>query len=169
RGLILRALARGASVITANKALLASHGSELHEAADAAHTSLLYEAAVAGAVPVVRGIRESLVGDQVQRVIGIVNGTTNYILDQMATTGLDFQTALTRAQELGYAEADPTADVDGLDAGAKAAILASLAFHTRVSAEDVPIEGIRGVTAADINAAEVTGDVIKLLAIAELV
>ncbi|MPV48904.1 MULTISPECIES: homoserine dehydrogenase [unclassified Pseudactinotalea] len=169
RALIQRAFEAGASVVTANKALLASHGPALHEAADAAHASLLYEAAVAGAVPVVRGIRESLVGDRIQRVIGIVNGTTNYILDQMTTTGLDFQTALTRAQELGYAEADPSADVDGLDAGAKAAILASLAFHTRVSAEDVPTEGIRSVTAADINAAAATGDVIKLLAIAEMV
>src|SRR5690625_1174466 len=167
KSLILRALRRGASVVTANKALLAEAGPELQEAADANRGSLLYEAAVAGAVPVVRGIRESLAGDRVTKILGIVNGTTNYILDEMTTTGADFASALADAQELGYAEADPSADVDGLDAGAKAAILASLAFHSRVYAEDVPTEGIRHITAEDIAAASATGAVVKLLAIAE--
>lgn len=169
KDLILRALSRGVSVVTANKALLAAHGPQLQEAADASGASLLYEAAVAGAVPVVRGIRESLAGDRITKVLGIVNGTTNYILDQMTTTGADFDAALRGAQELGYAEADPSADVDGLDAGAKAAILASLAFHTRVYDADVPTEGIRAITAADIAAAKATGSVVKLLAIAESV
>ncbi len=167
KGLILRALEQGASVVTANKELLAEAGPELQEAADANSGSLLYEAAVAGAVPVVRGIRESLAGDRITKILGIVNGTTNYILDQMTTTGADFDDALADAQILGYAEADPTADVDGLDAGAKAAILASLAFHTRVYASDVPTEGIRQITADDIAAAKSTGSVVKLLAIAE--
>src|SRR5690625_4615392 len=169
KDLILRALSRGVSVVTANKALLAAHGPQLQEAADASGASLLYEAAVAGAVPVVRGIRESLAGDRITKILGIVNGTTNYILDQMTTTGADFDAALRGAQELGYAEADPSADVDGLDAGAKAAILASLAFHTRVYDADVPTEGIRAITAADIAAAKATGSVVKLLAIAESV
>src|SRR5690625_3919405 len=167
KSLILRALNAGASVVSANKELLAQAGPELQQAADLNSGSLLYEAAVAGAVPVVRGIRESLAGDRITKVLGIVNGTTNYILDQMTTTGADFNEALEEAQRLGYAEADPTADVDGLDAGAKAAILASLAFHTRVYASDVPTEGIRGITAEDIQAAQATGSVVKLLAIAE--
>lgn len=167
RSLVLEAIAAGASVVTANKALLATHGPELYAAADAAGVDLLFEAAVAGAVPVVRGVRESLAGDRVQRVLGIVNGTTNFILDEMATGGLDFEVALEQAKTLGYAEADPTADVEGHDAAAKAAILASLAFHTRVALDDVSCEGITGVTAQDIAAARDAGAVIKLLAIAE--
>ena len=169
RELVLAALTSGASVVTANKALLATAGPELYQAADSAGVDLLFEAAVAGAVPVVRGVRESLAGDRVERVLGIVNGTTNFILDEMTTGGLDFDVALKEAQELGYAEADPTADVDGHDAAAKAAILASLAFHTRVALADVACEGIRDVTAADISAAREAGGVIKLLAIAERV
>ena len=167
RDLVLAALTAGASVVTANKALLATSGPELYAAADAAGVDLLFEAAVAGAVPVVRGVRESLAGDRVQRILGIVNGTTNFILDEMTTGGLDFDVALKQAQELGYAEADPTADVEGHDAAAKAAILASLAFHTRVALADVACEGITAVSAADIVAARETGGVIKLLAIAE--
>ncbi|MFC8599899.1 MULTISPECIES: homoserine dehydrogenase [unclassified Isoptericola] len=167
RGLIHRAIAGGASVVTANKALLAAHGPELFEAADAAGVDLSFEAAVAGAIPIVRPVRESLAGDHVRRVLGIVNGTTNYVLDQMATHGLDLAAALKEAQALGYAEADPTADVEGHDAAAKAAILASLAFHTRVSLAQVACEGITGVSAADVAAAQQTGHVVKLLAIAE--
>ncbi|QOR69667.1 homoserine dehydrogenase [Ruania alkalisoli] len=167
RGLVTGALAAGASVITANKALLAQHGPELYEAADAARVDLFYEAAVAGAVPVVRGVRESLAGDKITRVLGIVNGTTNYILDEMTSGGLDFEKALAQAQELGYAEADPTADVEGLDAAAKAAILASLAFHSRTSLDDVPVQGITSISPEDIASAAQTGHVIKLLAIAE--
>ena len=132
RSLILAALAGGASVVTANKALLAAHGPELFEAADAAGTDLYFEAAVAGAIPIVRPVRESLAGDHVERILGIVNGTTNYVLDEMTQRGLDYDVAVKQAQELGYAEADPTADVEGFDAAAKAAILASLAFHQRV-------------------------------------
>ncbi|WP_344245236.1 homoserine dehydrogenase [Isoptericola hypogeus] len=167
RGLILRAVAGGASVVTANKALLAAQGPELFEAADAAGVDLSFEAAVAGAIPIVRPVRESLAGDHVRRVLGIVNGTTNYVLDQMATHGLDLEEAVKEAQGLGYAEADPTADVEGFDAAAKAAILASLAFHTRVSIDQVAREGITGVTADDVAAAAQTGHVVKLLAIAE--
>ncbi|WP_314719374.1 homoserine dehydrogenase, partial [uncultured Actinomyces sp.] len=132
RTLILAAFRSGASVITGNKALIAAHGPELYDAAAAAGTDFYYEAAVAGAIPVVYALRESMAGDRVTSVLGIVNGTTNYILDEMSTKGLSFEQALATAQELGYAEADPTADVDGLDAAAKAAIIASLAFHTRV-------------------------------------
>ncbi|WP_139820719.1 homoserine dehydrogenase [Krasilnikoviella flava] len=167
RGLIHRAIAGGASVVTANKALLAAHGPELFEAADAAGVDLSFEAAVAGAIPIVRPVRESLAGDHVRRVLGIVNGTTNYVLDQMTTHGLELEEALKEAQGLGYAEADPTADVEGHDAAAKAAILASLAFHTRVSLSQVACEGITGITAADVAAAQQTGHVVKLLAIAE--
>ncbi|GAA4721274.1 homoserine dehydrogenase [Isoptericola chiayiensis] len=167
RGLILRALARGASVVTANKQLLAEQGPVLFEAADAARADLSFEAAVAGAIPIVRPVRESLAGDQVNRVLGIVNGTTNYVLDEMTTQGMDLDDAVKRAQELGYAEADPTADVDGFDAAAKAAILASLAFHTRVSIHQVAREGIRGITSDDVDWARRTGYVLKLLAIAE--
>jgi len=167
RTLILSAIAGGASVVTANKALLAAHGPELFEAADAAGVDLYFEAAVAGAIPIVRPVRESLAGDQVERILGIVNGTTNYVLDEMTQRGLDYEVALKQAQELGYAEADPTADVEGFDAAAKAAILASLAFHQRVSLADVYREGISGVTAADVIAARDNGQVIKLLAIAE--
>lgn len=169
RGLLLEAMEHGASVVTANKALLAQSGAELYEAADTAEVDLHFEAAVAGAIPLVRPIRESLSGDRIQRVLGIVNGTTNYILDAMTRTGADFSEALARAQELGFAEADPTADVEGLDAAAKASILASLAFHTRVGLQDVHCEGITSVTAEDIIAAQRLGCVIKLLSIVERV
>jgi homoserine dehydrogenase len=168
RSLILAALEGGASVVTANKALLAEDGPTLFEAADKAGRDLYYEAAVAGAIPILRPLRESLAGDRVTRVLGIVNGTTNFILDKMDTTGAGFEEALEEAQDLGYAEADPTADVEGFDAAAKAAILASLAFHTRVTAADVHREGITEVTAADIASAREMGSVVKLLAIAEL-
>jgi homoserine dehydrogenase len=168
RSLILAALENGASVVTANKALLAEDGATLFEAAEKAGRDLYYEAAVAGAIPILRPLRESLVGDRVTRVMGIVNGTTNYILDKMDTLGSGFAEALAEAQELGYAEADPTADVEGFDAAAKAAILASLAFHTRVSASDVHREGIADVTAADVASARQMGCVVKLLAITEL-
>ncbi len=169
RTLILSALENGAGVVTANKALLAEDGPTLFEAAEKAGRDLYYEAAVAGAIPILRPLRESLAGDRVTRVLGIVNGTTNFILDKMDSTGAGFQEALEEAQELGYAEADPTADVEGFDAAAKAAILASLAFHTRVTAADVHREGIADVTAADIASAAQMGSVVKLLAIAELV
>lgn len=169
RALLLRAIARGAAVVTANKALLGADGPTLYAAADAAGVDLYFEAAVAGAIPLVRPVRESLAGDRVTRLLGIVNGTTNYVLDQMATTGLELDQAVKQAQALGYAEADPTADVEGYDAAAKAAILASLAFHTRVSVDDVHREGIMGVTAEDVAWAGQTGHVIKLLAIAERV
>jgi len=168
RSLILAALESGASVVTANKALLAEDGSTLFEAAEKAGRDLYYEAAVAGAIPILRPLRESLAGDSVTRVLGIVNGTTNFILDQMDTTGAGFADALEEAQELGYAEADPTADVEGFDAAAKAAILASLAFHTRVTAADVHREGISEVTAADVQSASEMGAVVKLLAICDL-
>ncbi|ROS78482.1 homoserine dehydrogenase [Cellulomonas sp. PhB143] len=167
RSLMLRAIAGGAAVVTANKALLAEDGPTLYRAADAAGVDICFEAAVAGAVPIVRPVRESLAGDHVRRVLGIVNGTTNYVLDRMATTGLELEEAVKEAQDLGYAEADPTADVEGYDAAAKAAILASLAFHTRVSITDVAREGITAVTADDVAWATQTGHVIKLLAIAE--
>ncbi|QAY68828.1 homoserine dehydrogenase [Xylanimonas protaetiae] len=168
RTAILRALRSGAAVVTANKALLAQHGPELFEAADAAGVDLSYEAAVAGAIPIIRPIRESLAGDHVRRILGIVNGTTNFVLDKMASEGLELEQAVKEAQALGFAEADPTADVEGYDAAAKAAILASLAFHTRVSLKDVAREGISGVTAADVEWAKKTGYVIKLLAVAEV-
>ncbi|RRD30359.1 homoserine dehydrogenase [Actinomyces bowdenii] len=167
RTLILAALKAGASVITGNKALIAAHGPELYTAAAAAGTDFYYEAAVAGAIPVVYALRESMAGDRVTGVLGIVNGTTNYILDEMSTKGLSFDQALAAAQELGYAEADPTADVEGLDAAAKAAIIASLAFHTRVGLDDVTVEGIRGITSEDIAEAHASGCRIKLLAIAQ--
>ncbi|WP_229229483.1 homoserine dehydrogenase [Sinomonas cyclohexanicum] len=166
---ILAALRHGASVVTGNKALLAQDGATLFDEADAHDAELNFEAAVAGAIPIIRPIRESLSGDRITRVLGIVNGTTNFILDAMDTTGAQFADVLAEAQRLGYAEADPTADVEGLDAAAKAAILASLAFHTRVSLDDVRCEGITKVSAADIVAAQDAGMTIKLLAIAELV
>jgi homoserine dehydrogenase len=168
RGLILSALENGASVVTANKALLAEDGSTLFAAAEKANRDLYFEAAVAGAIPILRPLRESLAGDRVRRVLGIVNGTTNFILDRMDTSGAGFAEALEEAQELGYAEADPTADVEGFDAAAKAAILASLAFHTRVTASDVHREGITDVSAADVASAREMGCVVKLLAICEL-
>jgi homoserine dehydrogenase len=168
RTLILGALENGASVVTANKALLAEDGATLHAAAEKRGADLYYEAAVAGAIPLLRPLRESLVGDKVKRVLGIVNGTTNFILDRMDSTGAGFADALDEATALGYAEADPTADIDGFDAAAKAAILASLAFHTKVTAADVYREGITEVTAADVASARELGSVVKLLAICEL-
>jgi homoserine dehydrogenase len=168
RTLILAALERGAAVVTANKALLAEDGPALFRAADEAGVDLYFEAAVAGAIPILRPLRESLAGDVVTRVLGIVNGTTNFILDKMDTQAAGYDETLAQAQELGYAEADPTADVEGFDAAAKAAILASLAFHTRVSAADVYREGISEVTAADVKSAREMGSVLKLLAICEL-
>jgi homoserine dehydrogenase len=167
RSLILAALDSGASVVTANKALLAEDGATLYAAADRAGRDVYFEAAVAGAIPIIRPLRESLAGDSVRRVLGIVNGTTNYILDQMDTHGSGFDEALEQAQALGYAEADPTADVEGFDAAAKAAILASLAFHTRVTAADVHREGIADVTASDVASAKEMGSVVKLLAICD--
>ncbi len=168
RTLILSALEHGAAVVTANKALLAADGPTLFEASEKAERDLFYEAAVAGAIPILRPLRESLAGDRVTRVLGIVNGTTNFILDKMDTSGAGFAEALEEAQELGYAEADPTADVEGFDAAAKAAILASLAFHSRVTVDDVHREGISEVSAADVQSAREMGSVVKLLAIAEL-
>jgi homoserine dehydrogenase len=164
---LTEALRLGKGVVTANKALLAEDGGVLHEAAVAGGADLYYEAAVAGAIPLLRPLRESLHGDRVTRVTGIVNGTTNFILSSMDATGAGFTEALEEATALGYAEADPSADVDGFDAAAKAAILASLAFHTRVSAADVYREGITDVTAADVASAREMGCVIKLLCLAE--
>ncbi|RVX47831.1 homoserine dehydrogenase [Nonomuraea polychroma] len=165
RTLIVSALSRGKSVVTANKALLAEDGATLHEAARKGNGDLYFEASVAGAIPLLRPLRESLAGDHVKRVLGIVNGTTNYILDKMDSTGASFTDALEEAQTLGYAEADPTADVEGFDAAAKAAILASLAFHSRVPAAAVHREGITEITATDVASAKAMGYVIKLLAI----
>jgi len=168
RSLILSALGHGASVVTANKALLAEDGATLFAKAESAGADLYFEASVAGAIPIIRPLRESLVGDEITSVIGIVNGTTNFILDKMDTDGAGFSDTLTEAQELGYAEADPTADVEGFDAAAKAAILASLAFHTRVRAADVYREGITEVTSSDIASAKAIGCVVKLLALCQL-
>jgi homoserine dehydrogenase len=167
RTLIVRALEAGKSVVSANKALLAEDGATLHAAALAGGADLYYEASTAAAIPILRPLRESLAGDDVHRVMGIVNGTTNYILTRMHEQGMGFSEALDEATALGYAEADPTADVDGFDAAAKAAILAGLAFHTRVTAADVHREGITEVTAADVASAKAMGCVVKLLAIAE--
>ena len=165
RSLMVAALENGKSVVTANKALLATDGATVHEAARNGNADLYFEASVAGAIPLLRPLRESLAGDKVQRVLGIVNGTTNYILDKMDSTGASFQDALEEAQALGYAEADPTADIEGFDAAAKAAILAGLAFHSRVTAADVHREGITEITATDVASAKAMGYVIKLLAI----
>ncbi|NIL39765.1 homoserine dehydrogenase [Salinispora arenicola] len=166
RGWLVEALRAGKSVVTANKALLAEDGGTLHDAAAEGGGDLYYEAAVAGAIPLLRPLRESLHGDRITRVTGIVNGTTNFILSAMDATGAGFAEALEEATDLGYAEADPTADVEGFDAAAKAAILASLAFHTRVGAADVHREGITEVTAADVISAKAMGCTIKLLCIA---
>ena len=167
RTLVLTAMKNGASVVTANKALMAADGASLHDAARDNDVDLYFEAAVAGAIPLLRPLRESLVGDRVRRVMGIVNGTTNYVLDRMDTDGDDLDAVIADAQRLGYAEADPSADVDGHDAAAKAAILASLAFHTRVGAEQVEVEGIRGVSLADVESAKAMNGVVKLLAVAD--
>jgi homoserine dehydrogenase len=167
RTLLLSALVAGKGVVTANKALLAEDGSTLHAAARDAGADLYYEASVAGAIPLLRPLRESLAGDHITRVMGIVNGTTNFVLTRMDEAGMGFAEALDEATALGYAEADPTADIEGFDAAAKAAILAGLAFHTKVTAADVHREGITEVTAADVASAKEMGCVVKLLAIAE--
>ncbi|MEU3877703.1 MULTISPECIES: homoserine dehydrogenase [Streptomyces] len=167
RTLITTAFRHGASVVSANKALLAQDGAALHAAAEQQGVDLYYEAAVAGAIPLIRPLRESMAGDKVNRVLGIVNGTTNFILDRMDTSGAGYSEALDEATALGYAEADPTADVEGYDAAAKAAILAGIAFHTRVRLDDVYREGMTEVTAADFASAKKMGCTIKLLAICE--
>jgi len=169
RGLLLAAIRSGKSVVTANKALLAEDGATLHDAARQHGVDLYFEAAVAGAIPLLRPLRESLAGDRISRVMGIVNGTTNYILSRMDETGAGFGEALEEATALGYAEADPTSDIDGFDAAAKAAILGALAFHTRITASDVHREGIGEVTSADVASAKAIGCTVKLLAICERV
>ena len=169
RSLVLAALDAHKPVVTANKALLASHGPELHAAAAAANVDLLFEAAVAGGIPLVRPLRESLLGEPIRRIMGIVNGTTNYLLTRMTEEGASYDEALADAQRLGYAEADPSADVGGADAAAKAAILATLAFGVEVHLDEVHTEGIEGISASDIAFASANGQVIKLLAIAEAV
>jgi homoserine dehydrogenase len=168
RSLILEAFANGKPVVTANKELLAGAGKDVFDAAEAAGLDVAFEAAVAGGIPLIRPLKESLAGDRITRLMGIVNGTTNYILTQMSEHGWSFAEALVEAQRLGYAEADPTADVEGYDAAAKCAILASIAFNSRVVASDVFREGIAGVGAQDIADASRMGYVVKLLAIAEL-
>ncbi|KJC65534.1 homoserine dehydrogenase [Agreia bicolorata] len=167
RSYILHALNSGADVVTGNKALLAAHGPELQAAAEQVGAQVYYEAAVAGAIPIIRPLRESLAGDRVKRILGIVNGTTNFILDKMDVEGDTFENALAVATELGYAEADPTADIEGYDAAQKAAILARLAFHTEVPVEAVHREGITQITAAQVSQAQKAGYVVKLLAICE--
>lgn len=169
RSLILAAMAHGSSVVTANKALLAADGATLYEAAERHGVDLYFEASVAGAIPLLRPLRESLAGDRVQSVMGIVNGTTNYMLTKMDEEGADYDAVFAEAKALGYLEADPTLDVGGHDAAAKAAILAELAFHTRVTIDDVSCEGITEVTTEDMAAARAMGFVIKLLAVAERV
>ena len=166
---ILLALNSGSDVITANKSLLATHGSELFSAAEQVGAQLYFEASVAGAIPIIRPLRESLAGDRVKRIMGIVNGSTNYILDRMDKSGATLEAAMKEATELGYLEADPSLDVDGYDAAQKAAILASLAFHTEVPLEKVYREGITGISAEQIAAAKRDGYVIKLLAICEFI
>lgn len=165
--IVMAALKAGKTVVTGNKALLATHGAEISDMVEQTNANLYYEAAVAGAVPVVYALRESIAGDVVTKVHGIVNGTTNFILDSMTNHGLEYQEAIKIAQERGFAEADPTADVEGYDAASKAAILASLAFHSRVSIEDVSVKGISAITSTDINTAQNAGYVIKLLASCE--
>jgi homoserine dehydrogenase len=167
RELVLLALESGADVVTGNKALLATHGTELFSAAERVGAQLNYEAAVAGAIPIIRPLRDSLAGDDVKRILGIVNGTTNFVLDRMDEHDATFEEALAEATRLGYAEADPTGDVSGADAAQKAAILAGLAFHTRVPLSSVPVEGIERITIDQIRAGRETGHVVKLLAICE--
>ena len=169
RTLILQALNSGSDVITANKALLANHGTELFDAAEQVGAQLYFEAAVAGAIPIIRPLRESLAGDKIKRITGIVNGSTNYILDRMDSAGLTLEQAMTEATNLGYLEADPALDVEGYDAAQKAAILASLAFHTEVPLEKVYREGITKITREQMAAAKRDGYVIKLLAICEAI
>ncbi|EGD56683.1 homoserine dehydrogenase [Gordonia neofelifaecis] len=167
RTLILAALGSGKSVVTANKALIAAHSGELAKTAEDNRVDLYFEAAVAGAIPVIRPLTQSLAGDSVNRVAGIVNGTTNYILSEMDETGAGYAKVLAEAGRLGYAEADPTADVEGYDAASKAAILASIAFHSRVTASDVYREGITNITSKDLEAAKKFDCTVKLLAICE--
>lgn len=169
RDVVLGALKAGKSVVTANKALMASHGQEVMDAAEANSVDLMFEASVGGGIPIIGPLKHSLVSNEVAAVYGIVNGTTNYMLTRMAEDGLDYATALAEAQARGYAEADPTADVDGLDAAAKISILASIAFNSRVTLPDVPAEGIRAITPGDIAYATEMGYVIKLVAIARRV
>lgn len=166
RELVLGALKAGKSVVTANKALMAAYGQEVMEAAEQAGVDIMFEAAVGGGIPIILPLKRSLVSNEIQAVYGIVNGTTNYILTRMAEDGLDYARALLEAQARGYAEADPTADVDGLDAAAKIAILASIAFNSRVTSHQVPTEGIRSIEPVDIGYAAEMGFAIKLLAIA---
>ena len=165
RKFVLAAIESGASVVTANKALLAKYGPEIYSAAEAKGVDIYFEAAVGGAIPFLRPLRESLVGDKVTSMLGIVNGTTNYILDEMTTKGLQFDDVLKDAQAKGYAEADPTADVDGLDAASKIAILSSIGFATRITTDDVHAQGIRAISAQDIEVARKLGYAIKMLAI----
>jgi homoserine dehydrogenase len=167
RGVVLDALAAGKSVVTANKALMATSGKEVLDAATEAGVDVAFEASVGGGIPIIGPLKHSLVSNEIQSVMGIVNGTTNYVLTRMAEDGMDFEAALAEAQERGYAEADPTADVDGHDAGAKIAILASIAFNSRVTADQVPTEGIRDIRPIDIDYAREMGYTIKLLAIAQ--
>ena len=167
RKFVLAAIESGASVVTANKALLAKYGPEIYSAAEAKGVDIYFEAAVGGAIPFLRPLRESLVGDKVTSMLGIVNGTTNYILDEMTTKGLQFDDVLKDAQAKGYAEADPTGDIEGYDAANKAAIMATLGFHTSMTIDDVSVEGITKITADDIAAATAEHKVIKLLAVVE--
>jgi homoserine dehydrogenase len=165
--IVIDALAAGKAVVTANKALMATHGREVLDAAADHHTEVLFEAAVGGGIPIIGPLKHSLVSNEVLAVYGIVNGTTNYMLTRMSDEGIDYETALTDAQARGFAEADPSADVDGLDAAAKISILASIAFNSRVGFADVPAEGIRSITPGDIAYAQETGYAIKLMAIAK--
>lgn len=164
--MILEALCAGKNVVTANKDLVAVHGRELLDAAQENQVDFLFEAAVAGGIPIIRPLKQCLAANEIDEVIGIVNGTTNYILTKMFEDGMDFSEALAKATELGYAEADPTADVEGLDAGRKVAILASIAFHSRVVFDDVYTEGITKISAKDVTYAKEFGSVIKLLGVA---
>lgn len=167
RTYILEALCAGKQVVTANKDLLAVHGKELFEAAKAHRCDLMFEASVAGAIPIIRPLKEGLAGNHITEIMGIVNGTTNYILTKMSAEGMDYAEALAKATELGYAEADPTADVEGYDAGRKIAIMASIAFHSRVTFDDVYTEGITKITARDIEYAREFGKTVKLLGVAK--
>ena len=164
--MILEALCAGKNVVTANKDLVAVHGRELLDAAQENQVDFLFEAAVAGGIPIIRPLKQCLAANEIDEVIGIVNGTTNYILTKMFEDGMDFSEALAKATELGYAEADPTADVEGLDAGRKVAILASIAFHSRVVFDDVYTEGITKISAKDVAYAKEFGSVIKLFGVA---
>ena len=166
RTYILQALEAGKNVVTANKDLLAEHGQELMEAAERNHCDICFEAAVGGGIPIIRPLKECLAGNEITEVMGIVNGTTNYILTKMTQEGWDFDDALKEAQRLGFAESDPTADVEGLDAGRKMAILASIAFHSRVTFDDVDVKGITKITAKDIQYAKEFGYTLKLLGVA---